>query len=333
MPAPGSAAEEVVPPSDAEVDLEELPPLARRCRGPPTNPPNWPQELRRAELNWAGLDGRLCWDAAEQTPAPHVRRWSGVMPVMALNAGRKVDIQKWASCGAPLGLRTTTANDALETLTEWLSARPHIQKSVYNVSLENPPGINFGVGWWVRLSLAGHRRSDAFEVAAGMRRSYHGTALASLGRIIEQGICTGFASNSDSGRILRGIWSLAPERSPLLLSYMLYSGLDRSGWLFSPVVELRSPNPDPQGRPVVMKRSTRGSGSNRNRDQWLSYDDTTSQVAIWIHALHVSEVATADDTSGLSIFAEGRMPADFELHPLAPWERIVANSAPPAQDA
>ena len=165
-----------------------------------------------------------------------------------------------------------------------------------------------------------------------MRRSYHGTASASLGRIIHQGICTGFASNSDAGQTLQGIWSLAPERSSLLTSYMLYSGIDRSGFLFSPVVELRSPSIDPNGRRVVMKRSSRTSSGTRNRDQWLSYDDTTTQVCVWIHALHVSEVA-ASDTRVFSILAEGRMPADLELHPTAAWERIVSNSEAAAQSA
>ena len=133
--------------------------------------------------------------------------------------------------------------------------------------------------------------------------------------------------------MLQGIWSLAPERASLLLSYMLYSGLDRSGFLFSPVVELRSPVSDPQGRRVVMKRSSGSSAGRRNRDQWLSYDDTTSQVCIWIHALHVSEVAAADSASGFSIFAEGCMPADLELHPTASWERICRNSADAAPNA
>ena len=331
VPAPASAADAMAPTADEEIGVEELPERVAMFRGPPTGRPQWPQECTDADrgLMWSEQLGRVCWDLPEGVPAPHVRRSEGVMPVMPLTAGRMIDIRMWALQKAPLGTRATNANDALRTLTAWLSARPHIRDAVYAVSVETPPGIDFPVGWWVRLALAGQAPGAASEVAEGMRRSYHGTALATLGRIVANGIRTGFATNVDGGQTLQGIWSLAPERSRLLLSYCLYTALNRSGYVYAPVVELRSPATDPKQRRVTMRRGS----AARKRDQWISYEDTTTQVCIWIHALHVSEIAAAPQSTFFSIFAEGCMPPGVELSPTAPWSAILDNSLAAAQRA
>ena len=180
------------------------------------------------------------------------------------------------------------------------AARPGIATSVVDVAVDRPhecaglPG-----GFFLRCDLM-HDVQIATEFSGEhFRTSFHGTCLEVVHRLLTRGIEVGWSVNNDSGRELRGIWSLAPERARLLTSYTLYSMLDASGYLYGPLLELRSPWQDPQGRPVALRR--RGS---TNRTQWLSYPDSTTMVRLWIHIIHISQLATMPVDSGLSIFAE-----------------------------
>ena len=144
----------------------------------------------------------------------------------------------------------------------------------------------------------------------GSRRSYHGTCFEVLHRILAKGLQTEWSVNSDGCRDLRGIWSLSPERSEFLLSYMLCTCLDRSGYMFGPMLELRSPDVDPQGRRVVLKRRC----GRRNHDKWLSYEDTTTVGSCLVHIIHMAELSQARQDTGISIFAEGCLHDDSEIH-------------------
>ena len=238
--------------------------------------------------------------------------------MLALNAGRRKDIQAWAAAGAPLGRATATPEEALRVVLAWLSHRPGVRSRVTRVTVEVPPGIAGDIGWWLCLDLTGVPAASSVEVSAGMRRSYHGTSFEVLHRVLACGLQTGWSKNTDGHQELRGIWSLAPERAFLLQSYVLYTCLDDSGYMFGPMLELRSPEIDPRGRKVVLKRRQR----QRNRDQWLSYDDTTSVVRCWIHVLHIAEMSAAPADAGFSIFAEGRLHPELEVHPETSWDEL-----------
>jgi hypothetical protein len=271
---------------------------------------------------WRQGTGRFEWDANEGVPAPHIRRWSGDHPVIGLHGGKAKDLRRWASVGGSMGTENDSPHNALRTLVQWLSARPAIVNAVQTVSIEDPPEVDFPIGWWVSLELAAVSESEAQTVAPGLRRSYHATGLNSLQRILSMGMEPGFAINVDGGSFLQGVWSLAPQRSRLLTSYLLYSGLDSSGYLFAPVLELRSPEIDSHGRRTVLKR---GTGGKKSRDQWLSYTDTTTVTKAWVHVLHIAELADSA-TEGFAIFAEGRLPPELELHPEASMASLIEQS-------
>ena len=140
-------------------------------------------------------------------------------------------------------------------------------------------------------------------------------------RVCARGLEVGWSVNTDSGRELRGIWSLAPERARLLTSYTLYSMLDDSGYLYGPMLELRSPWHDPEGRQIVLRR-----GGSSNRNQWLSYPNTTTLVRLWINIIHISELATMPASSGLSLYAEPACQRELEIHPDSGWADLLTRS-------
>lgn len=122
-------------------------------------------------------------------------------------------------------------------------------------------------------------------------------------------------------RAPRGIGSLCLSRWHLLLSYVLFGGIDDSGWELVPMVELRAPEADPQNRRAVLKRRSGG----RDAGPWLGYSDTTDTMAVWIYAVHLASLAT-ESTEPLSILAEDWTPAPLELAPNTSCEELRAQS-------
>ena len=125
--------------------------------------------------------------------------------------------------------------------------------------------------------------------------------------------------NSDAGRELRGVWSLAPERFHLLSSYILYSALDNSGYVYGPLLELKSPFSDPEGRKVVLKRRS----GRSNRDQWLSYVETTVMTRVFVHVVHISEVVQSSGEAEFVMYAESAYVNALETHPEASWQELA----------
>lgn len=314
---PAGAAASVVA---GEFSVADLAANAARLRRPPAADARWPPDTATTDegVRWHGLRGRFLWNTASDKPAPHIRRIAGTLPVMALNPGSVPDLCRWAAAGAPMGSPSASPELALRTVVDWLGSRPAIRDRVSRVTVATPPGIAWQSGWWLRLQLVGQTAEVEWPVPEGYRRSFHGTALACLARIMARGPATGWAVNSDRGAYVRGVFSLAPERAHLLLSYILYTALDRSGYLIGPVLELCSPCVDGAGRKTVLKRR-RGAS---NCDQWLSYEDTTQVVACWLNVVHVAEFAAAEGSSAFYAFAEGALLPELELHPDASWSDL-----------
>ena len=135
------------------------------------------------------------------------------------------------------------------------------------------------------------------------------------------GLATGWARNFDAGRELQGIYTFAPQRAHLLSSYILYSALDDSGWLYGPFLEVRSPQEDPQKRKTVLRRAGAG-----DRHQWISYPDSTFPTHVWVHIVHVSTLYLHPADAGVSLYAEPAFQHSLEVHPDASWEDLLQAS-------
>ena len=103
----------------------------------------------------------------------------------------------------------------------------------------------------------------------------------------------------------RGVYHNVLERAHLCHNYMMYSALDSTGFLFSPVIEISAPTPDPQGRREVVRTK----GENQN----LTYPDVCRVVGVWLHVLHVLQFWEGPATNW--VYAEPRFARHLELDP------------------
>ena len=308
----------------AALTLEQLPSRRQQFAGAPFSAPAWPPAVTQpgSHLTWQGTPGRFMWDSTENAPAPHIRRWCGTAPVCALQAGRARSFTDWIRAGGSIGREGARPLHAIRTLWEWLASRPRLVEGCVGATIDRPDdctGLPFG--FCVRLDLPAASRIDAELDDSRYRRSFHGTALEVLQRIVHRGLETGWARNVESGRELQGIYTLAAERAHLLSSYILYSSLDDSGWLYGPFVEVRSPHADPQMRKTVLRR--RG---GTNRDQWISYPDSTTMTHVWVHVVHVASLYSAPADANVSLWAEPMYQRELEVHPEASWEELLQRS-------
>ncbi len=313
-----------VPSTKAEFTFDDLARLLPRIANAPTVPIQWPPRNRDCpvDLTWKMEKGRFLWNFQSQKPAPVVRRESGSFPVVAINAGRRKDIEVFVQTGGSLGEANTSSEEALRRFLIWLSYRSEGAKKIRDVTLGKPPGVNWSRGWWLRLGLATTDYHAEEVLDLDMRRSYHGTTLHSLHRILVEGLKEGFAANTQSGKEIHGIFSHRAETSHLCLGYTLYSPIDRSGWMWGPFVELLAPANDPHGRPITLKRRS----GPRAVNQWISYEDTTVMQNIWVNALHMGHLLEPDPTWGFSINVEGYMHPELELNPQTSWVTLTQRS-------
>jgi hypothetical protein len=226
--------------------------------------------------------GKFGWNNKSSKPAPHIRSLNEIEEQGTLTAGVPKSVLRWCRVGGRLGVPDESiAATTLYSLKVWIKSRPHLFAKVRDATAGiAPPGLDWGgAGWWLTLHLTGNddRKHSAILPALAPlglyeRRSFHATSLYCLNRIVHRGLQEGMARNSNGKKMIGGIFSHATQRAHLTLGYCHFVPLDGTGNLVGPIVEIRSPQQDPQARPAVLRRS----GGN---DQWLSYNETTELVA------------------------------------------------------
>ena len=307
--------------SAVALEIKDFDDFVEILRAELENIPVWPPEVRdpTGPLAWCGIRGIFPWDAMEEAPAPHIRRWTGQKPVQTLTTGRHRSLKEWVDEGGSLGFTSSSPEAAVATFFEWAATRPGIRDAIRSVEVDRPrdcTGLQYV--FFLRCDLAHARDVDHVFPPRDFRRSFHGTCMEVLNRVLSKGLRTGWSVNRDGQRILRGIWPLSPECTRLITSYTLYSALDDSGYVYGPILEIRSPCYDVQQRPTAMRRSN-------NATQWLSYPDSTTMIYLWVNIIHVGELFKAPANAG-AIFAESAFRRELEIDPEESWEELARRS-------
>ena len=125
------------------------------------------------------------------------------------------------------------------------------------------------------------------------------------------------AVNIQGGKSVSGIFHMALPRVHLCQGYMLYSALNGDGWLYSHLIQLKTPSVDPENRCITLKRGA---------PQWICYRDTCEIQCVWIHMVHVSEFVQGGCKEEC-LWAEGMFPQSLELDPFETREAINARSS------
>lgn len=132
---------------------------------------------------------------------------------------------------------------------------------------------------------------------------YHGSSLHVLARAVGSGLESGWNGLTRGGRLWLGVYYHIAERAEFCHNYMMYSPLDRSGHLFSCILQLSAPAQDPDGRRTIFKTS----GPKQN----LTFPEVCYVTGVFIHVVHVLHFWQG--SKDVWIMAEPRFAGDYEL--------------------
>lgn len=279
--------------------------------------------IERAHLRPMARVGRFIWNFVSNKPGPHIRRESGRYPCVWMQGGKWSVYTNWEALGCSCGVPGLDSYHAVQELAAWLGLR----RNVVDL-LRGPQALRTGVqppirempypaGTWAYLSVDGTPFDVEPPAASQSRFGWHATSLYALQRILVTGLTSGMAENVSENKTFCGIFYHIAARAHLCSSYMHYVALDRSGWLVSPLVQIRAMSYDDRGRPTTLRRTAK---SHQN----ITYPGCHNIVGVWFHIMHVAEVWKMQ--KALSISAEGHFWAELELDPADDWDTIKERS-------
>jgi hypothetical protein len=177
-------------------------------------------------------------------------------------------------------------------------------------------------GYWLRMTFKGVTARPTENYGGEEVRGWHGTSMYCIARIIEQmGLNDGFAENSQSGSVVKGVFYMHAAQAHLCESYMHYCMLNEDGWLVSPLLEICVNESACKGQmKTVLKRRQNGN----NCDQQIAADTCVALHSVFFHVMHVSEFISLGKDFWL--IAEPGFHPMLELDPVEPWEAIVERS-------
>ena len=251
-------------------------------------------------------DGVFFWNRVSNRPSGPVTRSSGPYPVLELQRGRWSALEEWGREGGLFAVsdRAAGMRMASDSLQWWLRARPALHRRLGSPAVRPPPWLESGTvsggelqGTWIFFPV------DPGPLPGARQTGFHGSSLHILARAVGVGLENGWNGLTRRGRTCLGVYYHLRERAQYCANYMLYVPLDRSGHLFSCILQLSAPAEDPQGRPTHFRTS--------GVPQELTYEDVCLVTGVWIHVVHVLHMWTG--TRDVRIYAEPRFAAEFEL--------------------
>jgi len=206
--------------------------------------------------------------------------------------------------------------EELPVLCEWLWARPELAALVQKVQVVRPMTTKLADGTWIRASLcqSDHPRASSFNHVG-----YHGTSMNNLGRCIVQGMHMGWSGirEGESDAIV-GVYMMGPDAIDLCSTYMLYSPLQRSGYYYAPIVEIRYVyDHTTESRKHVAKKAGRAT-------QYVTYPDVSTISAVYFHVVAAADLVTGSKDIWINVEAE--RPRDMEIPLQEAWDAIVRRS-------
>ena len=259
--------------------------------------------------------GSWPWNDVKNHVTSHIGRVGAFDRTIHLQRGKPSSLAAAAVANLCLGRRSMpTASDEILVLQQWIDSRPGLRERIAGISVaERPPYIINGI--WLQVDLVHSARSQ--DDTSNMRVGWHGTAMASLYRCIVRGPEAGWAGKLHGGEPRLGIYMHCDPRADLTSSYMLHSPLRRSGWLWSPLLELHWPCPDPSGRAHV------GRGS-KDTSQYITYPDVVTMPRVFFHLSHASMWSAGDRSQWISV--EPRFPTECEVDPTLDVQQLFRRS-------
>ena len=267
--------------------------------------------------------GRFPWNEHTNAIEAHIYRQCGEQVPRWLGGQNSIAMKQHIDAGSP-HVEVMAAGSlarAVGMLRSWILNRPGIAQSLrgplrlVDATIAEkfaPTGLMFGWGLEGASNIP-----ETFN-----QRGFHATSLYTLQSCIRNGLATGWSTIKVSSVVKKGIYNHIPERVHLCNNYMLHSAVDNSGWFFGPIIEIRYPIPDPQGRATTVRRKKQTATQN------LAHPDAHVVVGLYFHAVHWAHFLVMDKAHGH--YVEGLFQRGWEIDPAASFEESCARSRPSA---
>ena len=247
--------------------------------------------------------GTFHWNTLEGRPSHPACRVHGAHPVIRMQGSNQESLRRWQQHGGAFCLHDRDAGAQVfsDTIHHWMAGRPHLHSRVRWLVQAEPA--------WAKLVFPGswfYANVDDTSIDESRLEGFHGTTMHVLERIMAQGMETGWTGVIQRKIRRLGVYFHILARAHLCHNYMLYSALDDTGFLISPVIHLSAPVVDPQKRLVSIKTS--------GQPQNLTYQDVCRVHGIWFHVIHVLQLWSA--AAAHWIWAEPKFAREVEVDPL-----------------
>ena len=272
-------------------------------------------------------NGTFLWNGLKNEPVGPVCRTSGEFPVMQIQGSRHVTLQQWGAIGGHFAVhdRSMGMQIAGQSLQHWIAARPEMQRRLGALQRRAPPWMTPGDhhtdeclhGTWFFAPL------DTGALQEPQITGYHGTSLHALYRACVVGAEDGWNGLSRNGVMHLGVYFHTAARSWYCQNYMMYTSLDTTGYLWSAMLQISTPEWDPRGRRTTMRTS----GITQN----LTYQDVCHVTGLWFHVVHVLQLV--DAPASVWIAAEPRWAGEVEPTPNATRAQLMEAARARAQES
>ena len=210
-----------------------------------------PREFPPSDLQFQ-TGGHFLWSRVQNKPAGPACREAGPFPVIRLQRGSASSLEAWQEASGSFCLDDGQLGAALfsDSLQHFIAARRYLSTSLEPLQMRRPPWAREAMdgAWFFAEMRRGARETNRLE-------GFHGTSLHMLERMMAVGMEMGWNGLTRNGHHYLGVYFHVEVRAHLCHNYLLYSGLDRTGFLVAPVVCLSAPRSDPYGRKVVIRSS------------------------------------------------------------------------------
>ena len=244
-----------------------------------------------------------------------------------LQGSRNTGVQTITSLGLSFGTPWASTVQARELLLSWMSHR-QLFGEVLNTGVTVPvvpweTSLSFG-SWMlfpVRESSQPNWKTELLSrdpADDGFRYGFHGTSMNCVYRAALNGLTTGMSENMEGNTVVKGIfYHIRNQVSLIEGTYLPHSCIDRSGWAFGVLLQLKVQWPDKHGRKVILRRKA-------NTHQSITYPDAHEVVGVWFHMYHILHML--HEPASIWNTVEGYMLAECELDPTESWESIQERS-------
>ena len=172
-----------------------------------------------------------------------------------------------------------------------------LQLEISHVSQES-------IGFWIELQLVGDYVPHEATLGKDTVRGYHGASMYSLPQIAITGMLPSRHMFPGEGYPQGvGVSYMLAEGSSACDTFMVYSPVQNSGWMYAPLVQLIVTTRDPEGRTL---------GSRESSEPKITYPGLHKVNSVFLHMVHIQQAQHMTQSDWMPAEPGYTSPAGFD---------------------